>query len=274
MPEPLYTVANCRIAYQLHWSLTVFATQSWPQLDSWWRPLQQAVEPDGVRLLEFQASGTAAGQFFVSSKPETSPAQIVRSVKGRLQYIVRGAIPQFWRRHYSITSVGDAKNDVLQGYIGRQVEHHPMADPRVVDLLSQTQFHDPSVDLAGLRASAHGRFTHSLHVVIENTEHLCDTRPMWLSRSRSMLIAACRKKGWLLSRLGLVSNHLHVLLGCDVADAPRDIALSLMNNLAYAHDMKPVYEFSFYVGTFGTYDHDAIRRRLNQGGRDLLPPSG
>lgn len=77
-----------------------------------------------------------------------------------------------------------------------------------------------------------------------------------------MLIAACRRKGWLLSRLALVGNHLHVLMGCDVTDAPRDAALSLMNNLAFAHGMKPVYEYSFYVGTFGAYDHHAIRHRL------------
>jgi hypothetical protein len=158
--------------------------------------------------------------------------------------------------------VGDAKNDVLQGYVGRQVEHHPMADWRVVDLLSRFQFHDPDVDLAALRATAHGRFTHSLHLVFENAEHLCDTRQEWLFKSRAMLVAACRKKDWLLSRVGLVSNHLHVLLGCDVADAPREVALSLINNLAYAHDMKSVYKFSFYVGTFGPYDHGAIRRRL------------
>ncbi len=64
----------------------------------------------------------------------------------------------------------------------------------------------------------------------------------------------------------LVANHLHVLLGCDVADAPRDVALSLMNNLAYAHGMKRVYESSFYVGTFGPYDHGAIRPPLKDQG--------
>lgn len=262
MPEPLYTAANCRVAYQLHWSLTLFAAQAWPEKDCWWEPLRQAVEPDGVRLLEFQPGVNAAGQFFVSTRPEVSPSEIVRSVKGRLQYLVRDAIPQIWRRHYSITSVGDANSDVLQGYVGRQVQHHPMADPRVVDRLSQFQFHDPSVDLAALRASAHGRFTHGLHLVLENKDRLCDTREEWLAANRAMLIAACRKKGWLLARLGLVGNHLHSLVGCDVSDSPRDVALSLMNNLAFAHGMKPVVEYSFYAGTFGPYDHDAIRRRL------------
>lgn len=269
MPEPLYTAGHCRIAYQLHWSLTLFATQAWPEKDSWWQPLQQAVEPDGVRLLEFRSSEPATGQLFVSCKPEAAPAQLVRSVKGRLQYLFRDAIPQFWRRHYSITSVGDANNDVLQGYVARQVQHHPMADPRTTERLLQAQFHDPTVDLAALRASAHGRFTHSLQVVLENEGHGCDTRQEFLAASRAMVIGVCRKKSWLLSRLGMVANHLHLLLGCDVADAPRDVALSLMNNLAFAQGMKRIYEHSFYVGTFGSYDHGAIRRKL---GKDQLPP--
>ncbi len=35
-----------------------------------------------------------------------------------------------------------------------------------------------------------------------------------------------------------------------------------MNNIAYAHGMKPLLYHSYYVGTFGTYDLDAIRRSL------------
>jgi REP element-mobilizing transposase RayT len=262
MPEPLYTPANCRIAYQLHWSLTLFAAHPWPPQEIWWQPLAESVEPDGIRLLDFQQMEPATGQLFISSRPEASPANIIRSIKGRLQYLLKASLPQFWRRHYSITSIGDANNDVLEGYVSRQVEHHPMADPRVVKRLNQHQFHDPAVDLTELRASAHGRFSHSLHLVLENTDHLHDTSEEWLATTREMLIAACHKKGWLLARLGLVSNHLHILAGCDIAETPSDIALSLMNNLAFAHGMKRVFEHSFYLGTFGPYDHGAIRHRL------------
>jgi REP element-mobilizing transposase RayT len=260
MPEPLYTAANCRVAYQLRWSLTLFATQDWPAQDSWWEPLRFAVEPDGVRLLEFRRCDDRNGQFLASTRPEVAPLQIIRSIKGRLQHLLRGTIPQLWRRHYSIISIGDANNDTLQGYVGGQVEHHPMADARTTSRLLGSQFHDPLVDLAAQRTSAHGRFTHSLRIVLENTDHASDTREEHLAATRTMVIGACRKKSWLLSRLGLVANHLHMLLGCDVAEAPRDVALSLTNNLSFAHGMKRVYQHSFYAGTFGPYDQDAIRR--------------
>jgi REP element-mobilizing transposase RayT len=261
-PEPLYTAANCRIAYQLHWSLTLFAAQAWPALDDWWKVVAQAVEPDGVRLLEFCSSDPATGQFLISTRPEVAPSDIVRSVKGRLQHAVRETIPQLWRRHYSIMSVGDANHKTLQSYIAGQVRHHPQADPRASERLLRYQFHDGAIDLDALRASTHGRFLQSLQVVFENRQHLHDTRDAWLAVSRAMLVAACRKKGWLLSRVGLAGNHLHVLVGCDVTDTPRDVALSLLNNLAFAHGMKAVYEPSFYVGTFGPYNQEAIRRGL------------
>jgi hypothetical protein len=197
MPEPLYTADNCHVAYQLHWSLTVFATQSLPEQDIWWEPLRSVVEADGVRLLEFHCRDALTGMFFVTTKPGVSPAQLVRSVKGRLQYLVRADIPQLWRRHYSVTSVGDAKNDVLQNYVARQVQRHLMADSEANDRLRQAKFHDADIDLAALRPSGHGRFTHSLHVVLENVDRLPDTREQWLETSRMMAIAACRKKGWL-----------------------------------------------------------------------------
>ena len=46
-----------------------------------------------------------------------------------------------------------------------------------------------------------------------------------------------------------------------VAESPEEIALAYMNNLAFAHGMRPVYQFGYYVGTFGEYDMAAVRRR-------------
>jgi hypothetical protein len=60
-----------------------------------------------------------------------------------------------------------------------------------------------------------------------------------------------------------VSNHLHILLGCSVDESPQMVALALMNNIAYAFEMKPVLEFSFYAGTFGPYDRGAIRKEYS-----------
>lgn len=84
-----------------------------------------------------------------------------------------------------------------------------------------------------------------------------------LERVRNVIVQSAEKKKWQLSRIGLLSNHVHLLLGASVTESPQSIALSLMNNIAYAYEMKPVLKFSYYAGTFGGYDRGAIR--IHQG---------
>ena len=74
-----------------------------------------------------------------------------------------------------------------------------------------------------------------------------------------MIVRACKKKDWSLSRTGLLSNHVHILLGAGVTESPQSVALSLMNNIAYVYDMKPILKFSYYAGTFGGYDRGVVR---------------
>jgi hypothetical protein len=78
-----------------------------------------------------------------------------------------------------------------------------------------------------------------------------------------MIVRAASTKNWRLSRIGLLSNHIHILLSCNVTDSPESVALSLLNNLAYVRGMRPVFRFSYFVGTFGSYNRDAIRNRLD-----------
>lgn len=263
MPEPLYTSENCRIAYQLNWSVSLFANAPLPERSAWLNSLAEMTERDDVRILECHVKDRLA-RFLASTKPRVAPAQVVRSLKGRLQHLLRevapAAFPRAFRRNYRIESVGEVNNAVLQAYVGRQAERHPMADERVQRRLESLQFHDASVDLTQVRHSAHGQFVCNLHFVLENAGRLNDARDAALKRTRDMLLGACAKKRFRLSRIGLAPNHVHVLLGCDVSDAPLEVGLSLLNNLAFAHGMKRVYEFGFYVGGFGGYDRDAIRR--------------
>ena len=51
MLEPIYTRANCRAAYQLRWSLSLFAVQHVPSSTEWLERLKASTERDGVRLL-------------------------------------------------------------------------------------------------------------------------------------------------------------------------------------------------------------------------------
>src|SRR4029077_19121670 len=42
--------------------------------------------------------------------------------------------------------------------------------------------------------------------------------------------------------------------------SPEEVALTYMNNLAYAQGMSEVFRYSYFVGTFGEYDLGVIPR--------------
>ena len=260
--QPLYTPDNTTAAYQLNWSVALFGTDEFPPAAKWLSELKAVAESDGVRILEHHIAAANVAQFLVSSKPHIAPTQIVRTLKGRWQYLIRDTIPKPFRRNYSISSIGEANSEVLANYVARQPENHAMADRQVQERIEALQFHDSGVDFGRERFSSHGRFIHNLHVVLENEEGWHDTRADVLIRSRQMIIDSAKKHAWGLARIGLVANHFHILLSTNVTESPESVALSLMNNLAYVQQMKPVLRFSFYVGTFGEYDRAAIRKNL------------
>lgn len=189
----------------------------------------------------------------------------MRSIKGRWQYLLRDQHPSAFRRNYRIDSVGAANAEVLDQYVAGQNEKHPMADSRVQERLVALQFHDPAVDLSAVQTGNYGLFVNALQVVIETADGWNEIRRDVLAATRDMIVRACVRKEWRLSRIGLLSNHMHILLGAGMTDSPESIALSLLNNLASVQGMKSVFRFSYYVGTFGGYDRSVVRRKLEQG---------
>lgn len=261
--QPIYTNANTTAAYQLNWSVTLFLRHPFQFSSACFDALREITEVDSVRILEHQQIQARQLRFFVSTQPQVSPAQVIRSLKGRLQYLIRVEDPKLFQRNYSICSVGDPDNDRLHAYVAKQTSRHRMSDPRVQELMESLQFLDESVDLKKARLSSYGQYIYNLHVVLENHDHLHNVHESHLRQLRSMVIRACERKQQLLASIGLVTNHMHILLGCDIRSSPQEVALSLMNNIAYAMGMKAMTEFSYYVGTFGPYNRNAIRLSLS-----------
>ena len=128
---PMYTDANCKAAYELDWSVAVFWTSEPPSDATWLAALRDATESDGVRVLEHRAPSACVSQFLLSTRPEIAPPAIARSIKGRLQYLVRRKLPNAFHRNYGLRSLGNTRSEVVDGYIRKQTTHHRMADSRV-----------------------------------------------------------------------------------------------------------------------------------------------
>ena len=238
---PLYTSANCNPAYQLRWSIALFTKTDLPPVETWAGTLGAAVERDGVRLLETRFHQPRVLLFLLSTLPRVRPPQIVKSVKGRLQHLVQASAPKAFRRNFSLTSVGDTRREAVESYVASQLGHHGLSDPRVLSRFEEFQFNFPEVDLSAEQFSSHGRYVYNLHLVLVHESRWREIREAHLALTRDMFFKSAIRKGHRISRLGLLPDHLHATLSCSVNESPEEVALAYMNNLAFAHGMKPMF---------------------------------
>ena len=135
-----------------------------------------------------------------------------------------------------------------------------MADPRVQAVFEPYQVCDPQVDLSQPRQGDHGLYWYNLHAVLVHAERFRDFSEERIAARKETILAIGKKHGYLLSRVGILSDHLHLALGGRPDHSPGEIAIRFLNNLAYHEGMKWVFDFGYYVGTFGEYDLGAIPR--------------
>jgi REP element-mobilizing transposase RayT len=260
MPSAIYTPDNCTPAYQLRWSLALFAKKTLPPADQWLAALQGAAEGDGVRILEYSFKAPNISLFLLSTTPRVAPSRIVWSVKGRLQHLLTASDPDAFRRNFSLTTVGDAKSEVVENYVASQLDRQPALDTQTRELLEKFQLEFPDVQLDEPAFTAHGRYMYNLHVVLVHDCRWCHVREEYLAASRDMVLSVARKHEHRLTRVALLGDHIHLTMRCGADVSPEEVALKYLNNLAYARDMQRVFQFGYYVGTIGPYDMEAVRR--------------
>ncbi len=258
MPEPFYTPQNTRAAYQLNWSYALF-WHSPPKNFDWLEDLKRATEKDHIRVLNHSFEPPHVSKFLVSTLPAVAPELIPHRVKGRLQHLLQRESPNAFRRNYSLRSIGSTKRDKVEAYLASQLEHHPMADERVQERLAQYQICEQQVDRARERQTSHGIYWYNLHLVFVMRDRDMHLAHGELSALREMIRAAAKAKGHLLSRAAILPDHVHLALGCHLDESPEVVALSYINNICFVLGMKPVFQFSYWVGTFGEYDLGAVK---------------
>ncbi|WP_254512913.1 transposase [Anatilimnocola floriformis] len=255
MTSPTYTPPHVTAAYQLQWSYSIFWHET-PTDFEWLETLKSAVEPDGLHLLKHHFEPPHTSQFLISSLPAVTPLLIAQRVKGRLQHLLRLG-PRTFRRNYALRSVGSTKREKVEAYVASQLRHHPLADPRVAARFEKYQIHSPAIDLAAPQETAHARYWYNLHCVFVMRDRERHVQETTLSTIQTTLIKAAEKKEHRLSRAGILPDHIHLAVGCNLHESPEEIVLSYMNNLAYA-TKTALFDFGYWVGTFGEYDCGAI----------------
>lgn len=254
--QPLYRSDNVAVAYQLNWGLCLF-WRSLPVPESDWLPtLQEQCEPAGLRILSHRLPQDDLSQFFVSTQPHIQPSDIARGVKGRLQRLVRDTAPKSFQRNYDLHSIGSTQREKVENYVARQLQHHASDELTVSADESDLQLVNPEVELSRVRYSSHSRFRCNLHIVLRFAKRVRETDR--LANVRQILRQTAEKHSHELSRIGLLKDHIHLVLGFGLRESPLNVALPYMNNIAWVFHMRPVLRSSCFVGTCGEYDRGAV----------------
>lgn len=260
MPDPIYTPATCpEPAYQLDWSYSLFWRTTLTEF-KWLDELKRLNQKDHIRILQHEFREPNVSKFLISTRPTVAPLLIAQRVKGRLQHLIRGTDKSPFRRNYGLRSVGSTRRDRLEQYLATQVDHHPMADARVTERLKAYQIDRPEVSLSRPRRTSHAQYWYNLHIVLVSDGRYMELRDSVLRGLREMILRVVAAKEHWLSRAAILPDHVHMTVGCRLAESPEDVVLSYMNNLAYTCGMKAVFRFGYYVGTFSEYDLGVIPR--------------
>jgi REP element-mobilizing transposase RayT len=263
-PLPIYTYENTTYAFQLCWGITLF----WRRCvvpDTWLPRLTELCGSAGQRVLQHKRASDDCSQFLISTDPFMAADEIVRGLKGRLQSLIRKEVPKAFQRNYDVHSVGSTTRSKTEAYIRRQLVHHSVVPVGTHDVeLADLQLENPNVDLGRFRFTSHGRYRCNLHLVFRMMDPLAVEEPQRLELLRSTIRKTAHRHCFLLSHIGLLKDHIHLVLGHSPDRSPASVCYSLMNNIAFTFGMQNVLWPSCYVGTIGEYDLGAVRKMNSQ----------
>jgi REP element-mobilizing transposase RayT len=262
-PQPIYTAENVRApASHLRYAWSGWpSSASFPNLpaDAFWKPLDESWEKDGLRRLALKWT-PAMIQFTFSVTPKVTPVFFAGRVKGRLQHALRRAgVPVDFSRKLGMRTIGENHRPEVEAYISNQVANEKLVDPRFQALLQSLVVEDKNVDLSQPTESNSGRYWYNLHLVLVVRERYRIGEPENLRTIRDTCLKIAGKKGYRVSRLAVLPDHLHASLRGNIEQSPEDIALSFLNNLAFVMGQQALWQFGYYVGTFSEYDMGAVR---------------
>jgi len=263
-PQPVYSPDDVASpAYHLRYTWS-----GWPSLSpfpdvspgEFFQELDALWENDGMRRLAMTWSSSLI-QFTFSVKPQVCPVFFTSRVKGRLDHALRKSerTTKFSRK-VAFRGIGDNRSAEVEAYIERQVEKEGFVDPKFADFLQQFTVTDPNVNLDQPTETNSGRYWYNLHIVlvVEHRHRFTDAESL-RTIGRSCL-AIAKKKGYAISTRSMMPDHLHLALRGNIEQSPEEIALVMMNNLAFAFGQNRIWQSSYYAGTFGEYDTGAVRR--------------
>lgn len=249
-------------AYSLRWSWTGWPSQgTMPKTTNEdWSILAQLWEQDGIRLLERKCEQDY-WQATVSTKPKVGPSFIVSRIKGRIDYLFRSRrVPFKFSRKVALRAIGNNTTHEVQEYIRKQVDSENFYDPDFATALKQfTHVCKESDDFCSPIEVTSGRYWYVLHLVlvVDGRSRIRDLEFIGRIFKTCQTVALDRDER--LGSIAVMPDHLHLCLRGSVSDSPETIAISYMNESCRRLKVVGLWRPSFYVGTTGAYNMNAVR---------------
>jgi REP element-mobilizing transposase RayT len=264
MANPIYAYEHLKPAFHLRYTWTGWTTAGtqipprpnetcFEQLDTAWKS-------DNLKRIATNWQ-TDKIQFTFSTVPTVAPTVFVGRVKGRLQHALRlGGTPVKFSRKVAFRGIGENHTREVQDYVQTQVEKEQLVDPRFSEMLKRFTVADDSVALDQPSESNSGRYWYNLHVVLVVASRGRIRSEDDFTKLDRTVQAVAKKHQYGIAARAWMPDHLHVALRGNIEESPAEIALSLMNNTAFAMGQNELWQRGFYAGTFSEYDVRAVGR--------------
>lgn len=227
--------------------------------------LETSVEPTYVRLL-------------LSLKPNQSVSRVVQRLKGNISRKFSATfatrlrelrMPTLWARGYFARSAGKVNLDAARTYVDSQIAHHGYRGTWTEALrYNNPQFESPAFTLA------HCLTILQYHLVLVTDSRTAVFDDFIAPKLFDYIIAIGKKRGFVVDRMTVLPDHVHLLIEALPSLTIDDCALSLINNTRHWMEKKywgvlkqanawNLWRPSFYAGTVGEYTTAQVKRFLS-----------
>jgi putative transposase len=268
--------AALEAAYQLHYYLT-FKTQFLKPTLLGTDALVNEVLEDVCNRAQYHLLETKLSEdhlrLLVSLQPDQTVSQTIRMFKGNLQNQFRKQldIRDLWAKGYFARTSGTVDLERVRRYVDSQVSHHGFSGEWTKPLKYQNaDFRSPSFS-----------FDHSVSLLNYHFVFVTqDRRAIFDEAIAPNLFAYLKSLGqahlFVVDRIGILPDHLHLLIEGVPSSSAEQYAQALLNNTGswmernYSGVLKAtgawnVWQPSYYVGTVGEYTTAQVSSFLSRG---------
>jgi putative transposase len=228
--------------------------------------LDTSITPNHIKIL-------------VSLKPQQTISNLVQKVKGNLSYqfgvesrdlLRRFDIKSFLASGYFARSSGKVNLEAARRYVETQAAHHGHKGEWIKPLSCRNAtFRSPAFKLA------HCFCILDYHVVLATQSRISVFDEAIAPSLFEYLMSVGNKHGFVLDRMGLMPDHIHLILEGIPTLSIEECVRAILNNTHHWMTKQfwgvlketgawDVWQPSFYAGTVGAFSTAQVRRFLNQ----------